>query len=228
VIAGSVIRGRAEAPRMPLLLLSGARIPASYPEPPFPRSSPIHNAPRPPSVRPKSDPANNGRAYNSPSSILRALMDSGRILSQALRRVADREENAASARFSTLVAKLPPTRDEPRTSSRGVPRCPFFSSYLDDSKPLRHAVPLTGLLTGARKYGVGSHPRASERRQLGDSEVRGRWGGLANPRPWLLSETRDRMREFLAGRLPRPSMRPDLVNLGVGDDPSCRGGQSSP
>ncbi len=168
-------------------------------------------------LRPKS--IRNMVAQNKSRLDLRLLMDSGGIFIAKLSQGAIGEENAHLL-GSLLVAKL----HQLSMSREQVPenaRTPFFL-YMDE---FQHFVTpsLTGLLTGARKYGVGLVLAHQELRQLGDSEVRG--AVLANPATRICFRLGDEDARLLASGFASFDAS-DLVNLGVGDAVS-RVGQSS-
>jgi hypothetical protein len=168
-------------------------------------------------LRPKS--IRNMVAQNRSRLDLRKLMDSGGIFIAKLSQGAIGEENAHLL-GSLLVAKL----HQLAMSREQVPerqRTPFFL-YVDE---FQHFVTpsLTGLLTGARKYGVGLVLAHQELRQLGDSEVRG--AVLANPATRVCFRLGDEDARLLASGFASFDAT-DLVNLGVGDA-VCRVGQSS-
>lgn len=168
-------------------------------------------------LRPKS--IRNMVAQNQSRLDLRRLMDSGGIFIAKLSQGAIGEENAHLL-GSLLVAKL----HQLAMSREQVPerqRSPFLL-YMDE---FQHFVTpsLTGLLTGARKYGVGLVLAHQELRQLGDAEIRG--AVLANPATRICFRLGDEDARLLATGF--ASFGPDdLVNLGIGDA-VCRVGQSS-
>lgn len=168
-------------------------------------------------LRPKS--IRNMVAQNQSPLDLRRLMDSGGIFIAKLSQGAIGEENAHLL-GSLLVAKL----HQLAMSREQVPeaeRTPFLL-YLDE---FQHFVTpsLTGLLTGARKYGVGLVLAHQELRQLTDPEVRG--AVLANPATRVCFRLGDEDARLLASGFASFEAT-DLVNLGVGDA-VCRVGQSS-
>jgi hypothetical protein len=168
-------------------------------------------------LRPKS--IRNMVAQNNSRLDLRLLMDSGGIFIAKLSQGAIGEENAYLL-GSLLVAKL----HQLAMSREQVPeiqRTPFLL-YLDE---FQHFVTpsLTGLLTGARKYGVGLVLAHQELRQLGDPQVRG--AVLANPATRVCFRLGDEDARLLASGFASFDAS-DLVNLGVGDA-VCRVGQSS-
>jgi hypothetical protein len=149
---------------------------------------------------------------------LRTLIDSGGILIARLSQGAIGEENAHLL-GSLLVAKL----HQVAMSREQVPeseRTPFLL-YLDE---FQHFVTpsLTGLLTGARKYGVGLVLAHQELRQLRDDEVRG--AVLANPATRVCFRLGDDDARLLGSGFASFEAA-DLLNLGVGEA-ICRVGQS--
>ncbi|MCG3134379.1 MAG: hypothetical protein HMLKMBBP_01685 [Planctomycetes bacterium] len=157
-------------------------------------------------------------AQNKSRLDLRRLMDTGGIFIAKLSQGAIGEENAHLL-GSLLVAKL----HQLAMSREQVPetqRTPFLL-YLDE---FQHFVTpsLTGLLTGARKYGVGLVLAHQELRQLSDAEVRG--AVLANPATRVCFRLGDEDARLLASGFSSFEAT-DLVNLGVGDA-VCRVGQS--
>lgn len=168
-------------------------------------------------LRPKS--IRNMVAQNKSRLDLRTLMDSGGIFIAKLSQGAIGEENAHLL-GSLLVAKL----HQLAMSREQVPeiqRTPFLL-YMDE---FQHFITpsLIGLLSGARKYGVGLVLAHQELRQLGDSEVRG--AVLANPATRVCFRLGDEDARLLASGFASFDAA-DLVNLGVGDA-VCRVGQSS-
>lgn len=150
---------------------------------------------------------------------LRRLMDSGGTLVGKLSQGAIGEENAHLL-GSLLVAKL----HQLAMSREQLPesaRTPFVL-YIDE---FHHFLTpsLTGLLSGARKYGVGLVLAHQEMRQIVDPEIRG--AVLANPATRICFRLGDEDARLLASGFSAFDAG-DLVNLGVGDA-LCRVGQSS-
>lgn len=150
---------------------------------------------------------------------LRRLMDSGGIFVAKLSQGAIGEENAHLL-GSLLVAKLHQLAMSREQLSESQ-RTPFFL-YLDE---FQHFLTpsLAGLLTGARKYGVGLVLAHQELRQLTDPEVRG--AVLANPATRVCFRLGDEDARLLASAFAAFDAS-DLVNVGVGEA-VCRVGQSS-